>query len=370
MIPEAILHLHVLKSLTIYDTQIQDWNEAIMKSIGPTVQILQLGNVSLTAWPAWMEDFSHLTELSFQSNAIADVPEDALDALVSILQTLDLSKNLLTSIPKAFSNLQVLDSLDLSFNKITDITFLPNSSYFAQLSLMHNQISDANHLSMALQPLGATLAGLYIYGNKFTKIPNLDFMSNLGDLDLSGNEIQDPNSGSLPSIMTYLELDNNSLPSIPTIMFSVTGLVSIVMSYNRVTNILAQEIPAWIEELQFGYNLITELTDTSFPVKSIINSIDLMYNPIVKISDHAFDNLPKLNILNLQGTQLTRLPLALATLSLLTWLDITSDPDLVCTCLEKSLAPWILTRQTTILAKCGDTDIYDFFDILSQSCPT
>lgn len=334
------------------------------------MQILQLGNVSLTAWPAWMEDFSHLTELSFQSNAIADVPEHALDALVSILQTLDLSKNLLTSIPKAFSNLQVLDSLDLSFNKITDITFLPNSSYFAQLSLMHNQISDANHLSMALQPLGAILAGLYIYGNKFTKIPNLDFMSNLGDLDLSGNEIQDPNSGSLPSIMTYLELDNNSLPSIPTIMFSVTGLVSIVMSYNRVTNILAQEIPAWIEELQFGYNLITELTDTSFPVKSIINSIDLMYNPIVKISDHAFDNLPKLNILNLQGTQLTRLPLALATLSLLTWLDITSDHDLVCTCLEKSLAPWILTRQTTILAKCGDTDIYDFFDILSQSCPT
>ncbi|CAG5136727.1 unnamed protein product, partial [Candidula unifasciata] len=368
-IPDAILHLRALNSFSIYNTAIRDWNAATLMNIGPTLETLQFINVSLTAWPSWMQYFTHLTELSFQSNAITDVPNGSFDAVANILQILDISKNGLTDTPKAVSNLNVLESLDLSFNHIKDITFLPNSTSLAQLTLMHNLISDANQLSKAVRPMGNTLAGVYIYANKLTQIPDLSFMSNLGDIDLSGNQISDPTSGSLPRILTYLELDNNSLPSIPQILMTLPAVDSVVMSFNRVTNIIATEYPVWIEELQLGYNLITELTEESFHVNSSINTIDLMYNPIKKISDHAFDNLLQLKILNLQGTKLARLPLALGSLSLLNWLDITDDNDLVCTCMEKSLAPWILSRQTTILASCGETDIYDFFEILSQSCP-
>lgn len=234
----------------------------------------------------------------------------------------------------------------------------------------NNKISDADQLSRLLQVHGDVLQNFDIYSNQLTAIPNISFITKISVLDFSNNHIFYTNSGSLQPDLGELILSNNYLPFIPRIMNNLNFLSNLDMSSNHVTATWATNIPVSVVGVSLNENLITELTDTSFPQNSSILDLNLNNNPLYKISPNAFQNLAKLSNLHLQYTKLTPLPVAIAALSSLDFLDLRRSDDLMCTCMEKSLEFRISSLKSfTVFGECGYMNIYDFFTQFSQDLP-
>lgn len=370
-IPDAMLHLGSLKHFTMYYTDIEDWNMAVMKHIGETLESFYLIQYGLKTWPDWIQYFSHLSELSITSSSFSSVPDGALDALAGTLTVLTLNNNSLEAVPKALSTLTVLQSLYLKDNKISDVGLLPPGSKIRTLTLQNNRISDGLQVSRVLRWYADTLIDFEIDHNQLTAVPDLSFMTNLYYLDFTYNKISDPSSGSVPVGIYGINFAHNLLPAVPRLMLDLPSVSQLPLTSNVITEIIGTNIPTWTSSLMLDYNLVTYLTDSSFPQNASLTYINLNYNPISQISASAFDNLSLLNRLDIQGAKLTRLPLALLALKSLRVLDIRDSTKLVCTCLEKRLGNWFKKMMPyNVIGDCGQTTIYDFFINLSPDCPT
>ncbi|CAG5127698.1 unnamed protein product [Candidula unifasciata] len=368
-IPDALLKLKSLTFFELYNTDVGDWNEEVMKYLAPKLQSISLGNVSVHTWPDWFQYCNQVTELTLDSSNITSIPDNGLDGMASSLMSLSLYNNNLTSVPKAISKLVNITDLYVDSNKITDLTWLPKNARLDTLGLSNNKISNGTHLSNALKPFGEFLSDLDLVGNELTAIPDLHFLT-INGVELSFNKIYDLNAGSLQPALHGLTLGYNLLTSIPSVVFRVQSLRSLLMPSNLVTRVQASLIPATLTYLDLQHNLLTELADTSFPENSSLIYLYLNNNPLTTISEHAFANLVQLEELHLGGTRLTRLPLSLSSLHNLTTFDVSDITRLVCTCLEKDLGPWIksLTAEK-VLGTCGLMSVYDFFSLLSPGCP-
>ncbi|CAG5124723.1 unnamed protein product [Candidula unifasciata] len=369
-LPEAIFRLKHLTELDLYGINILTWNDTGMRGLGTTLQTLNLGAVGLTSWPGWLKSFSHLTELSVTSSSISILPDDALDMVATILTELSLTNNSLTSVPKTLSKMTVLTSLSLDQNRIKDITWLPQLCNLTHLTLNGNHISKAKKLSSALRFYADTIYYFQINDNFLASIPDMSFLKLITSLDYTNNHISDPYSGVIPSDLTDLQLSNNLLPSIPRIFKTMNSVPNLILGFNRVLSVQASDFPIATLTVDLEHNIIVELTDSSFPENSNIISLILRFNPISKISKSAFDNLPRLQQLDIQHTKLTRLPLAIESLTQLSSIDVSGSTDLVCTCLEKSLERIISQLSSySVAGDCGQTSLYIFFTELSPSCP-
>ncbi|BFZ20793.1 hypothetical protein BsWGS_23832 [Bradybaena similaris] len=367
-IPDAFLHLNSLQHLNIISSNVLDWNIGAMAHIGETLQNLNLEEVGFTTWPVWLTYFKQLNELSLQDNSLSSIPDNAFDILSNNLTTLTLSNNSFVATPKSLFNLKNLLYLDFENNKISNLTWLPQPGKLSSLGLNINQISDAHHLSEVLRPYANSLNTVILSYNRLTAIPELSFMTKIDTFDLSYNLISDARAGSVYNTTYVLELCYNRLRSIPTIFSGLKLLISMSLSHNIIQAVQGEHIPSWVTSLDLQFNLVTELTDTSFPENSALQFLLLDNNPLVKISNLALKNLGSLNNLSLQHTKLIRLPLGLAYLTSILYLDLRNNPGLVCTCLEKSLKGK-LTSNVEISGDCGNISIYDFFAILSPNCP-
>lgn len=367
-IPDAFLRLNGLQRLTITESKILDWNTAAMTHIGQTLQTLTLDNVGFTTWPDWLHNFSRLTEQNIVNSAISSIPDTAFDKYGNSLITLSLYNNSFTAIPSPLSVLNNLITLDLHGNKISNITSLPQSGKLSDVSLSNNYISDASHLSDVLRLHSDSLLSLTLSFNRLTVIPDLSFLTKITSLDLNNNQISDAFSGSVSVTIDELNFGYNLLPHIPNMYKNLQIITFMNLPHNSIREVLGTDIPLWITDLDLDYNLITELTDSSFPVNSSLKGLTLDNVPLVKISSLAFVNLGSLISLSLVNTRLTRLPLSLAYLTGVRYLDLRNNDDLVCTCLEKSLAP-IVNSGLELSGNCGYISIYTFFSILSANCP-
>ncbi|CAG5124717.1 unnamed protein product [Candidula unifasciata] len=370
-IPDAFLHLHNLKNLYIYNTPIRDWNPNAMRNIGNTIETLFLGSVGLTSWPDWFHDFAHFYNVYLADSSFTSVPDNAFAMSENTLVTLSIINGRLMAVPKSLANHTALKSIHLQDNQITDLTWLPHLSNVSDIDLNFNNISDAGMLSYVLRPYANSLKNLGLVGNQLTVIPDLSYLTQIGSLDFGRNRLSDPNSGVMPSNVYALSFAFNWLPSIPRVYRHLTGVTELFMPSNLVTQIQGSDFLPLIMFVLLENNLISELTDDSFPLNSSIISVNLNNNPIVKISAQALSSIPRLRELRLQQSKLTRLPLFLASLNHIFVFDISNSTDLVCTCEEKSLQMWILSLPPEdVLGNCGDTSVYNFFTTLSQSCPT
>lgn len=368
-IPDPVLQLPVLKSLSISDSSILVWNQEAMERLGTALHTLHLNNVGLTAWPNWIQTFSNLTELSISDNIVSPLPDTALSQAANTLRVLQLNNDSLTMVPKAVSKLTALRTLSLQHNKISDVTFLPQSDVMTVMSLNNNKISNSTQLSMAMRITTTSMFTLNIYNNELTSIPDLPFLASASYLDFSNNRISDPISGSVQNSLSNINLQNNFLPLVPRILKKLNFVPTLFLSFNHIATLQGFDFPNSTSSVILEHNLITELTDTSFPPKSIIGSLSLNYNPIVKISLLAFETLPNLVELSLQYTKLTRLPLAISSLKRLIILDFSGSDSLVCTCLESSLQSRISSlSQGDVHGYCGEVSVYEFFTQLSPEC--
>ncbi|CAG5119865.1 unnamed protein product [Candidula unifasciata] len=369
-LPDAIGHLRSLNFLSIAAANITDWNEAVWVNIGQTLKSLELDTVGFTEWPSWIRHCTQLTNLIIVRNSFSSIPDGALDSVAHNLIGLELNNNQLTMVPKALSNLNSLQTLNLQNNRITDIRWLPQNSKLSTLSLSFNYIWNATQLSEVLSPYNTSLEGFDIDNNHLTSIPDISYLVNVRALDFAHNKISDPISGAVASDTFMLDLYYNSLPYVPKMLSKLLLLTTMSLSNNAIRAIRETDFHLNTTSIVIDFNLITELTDTSFPENFGLQGLYLNNNPLISISSLALQHLPSLQFLDLRFTKLARLPLGLRYLKSLVSLDVSNSTLLVCTCMESSLRTWVMNLNPVyIYGSCGQTSVNVFFSVLSPLCP-
>jgi len=121
--------------------------------------------------------------LHLRNCRLKTIPEELFE--LEWLETLDLSSNRITDI-SALKKLTGLKYLYLNSNEITDISALERLTELQALTLSSNQIIDIS----ALEKLTG-LQYLYLDSNKITDISALEKLTGLRSLDLRSNEITD-----------------------------------------------------------------------------------------------------------------------------------------------------------------------------------
>ncbi|BFZ20221.1 hypothetical protein BsWGS_23260 [Bradybaena similaris] len=370
-IPNAIGHLRALIHFSMTGANITDWNSDVWRYIGNTLQTLDLEEVGMSVWPNWIQHFTNLTSFYIAQGTISSIPDGALDSVAHSLTTLSLNNNRLTMVPKALSNLSALQTLYLYENYIADVRWLPQNSKLNTLSFSYNYIWNCSQLSEILVPYSTSLNSFDIDNNRLSSLPDIPYLINARAFDFTHNRISDSISGTFAPNVFMLELSYNSFPYVPKLLSTLPELVDFALSYNVIRAIRETDFHNGTNTINLGYNLITELTDTSFPDNFGLEQLELNNNPLVRISPVALQHLPRLNYFDLRNTKITRLPLGLSHLASLYSIDFTDSVSLICTCMESSLTAWVLKLgPQNVLGNCGPTSVYDFFSILGPSCPS
>ena len=245
---------------------------------------LDLANNELVALPPrfFQPVLSSLEDLYLQNNSISVLPPGLFHGLRRLAE-LDLSHNEITSHwvgPETFSDLTSLRHLDLSYNKMSRIdagTFKSLTSLNV-LQLHHNEIESIAEDAFASL---FDLQTLVLSHNHLTRLDSLPF------------------SG-LKSLMS-LAIDNNRLESLHDNLFgNVTSLFELNLAGNKL-----RIVPGSIEKLNnlrsldLSYNLITDITNTSYQGIEQLYGLNLESNRIGNLTKGIFSDLPSLRILNL-----------------------------------------------------------------------
>jgi len=152
--------------------------------------------------------FGHLTELEeldLYDNKIKHV-DDGLDECKK-MSVLDLSFNLLRSIPEVLERLPCLQTVYFVQNRISKISYLSN--------------------------LGATLRSLELGGNRIRKIENLEALVNLEELWLGKNKISKLEGLDSLSKLKILSIQSNRITKLENLS-KLENLEEIYISHNGV----------------------------------------------------------------------------------------------------------------------------------------
>ncbi|MGH0136440.1 UNVERIFIED_CONTAM: hypothetical protein FKN15_049909 [Acipenser sinensis] len=233
-----------------------------------------------------------LEELRLAGNDLTHIPKGALSGLFN-LKVLMLQNNQLRQVPsEALQNLRNLQSLRLDANHIYSV---PHNSFSGLSSLRHLWLDDNSLTEVPVQGLSSlsSLQAMTLALNKITRIPD-DAFANLSSL-------------------VVLDLNYNNLDEFPT---AIKALIN-------------------LKELGFHSNNIKSIPERAFMENPSLITIFFYDNPIQFVGKSAFQHLPELRTLSLNGaTEITEFPDLTGTKSLesltLTGAQITSLPAEMC----------------------------------------
>lgn len=240
----------------------------------------------------------HLVELRIQTSNISNI--DDLAAFTSI-GCLDLAGNNIEDISTL--NLERSTYLDLSYNKISDISPLQNIRMLDYLFLSNNQISDIstlqdltdlNMLSLSnnqisnINPLQdlTDLQSLELSGNPIKDISILGNLTELEELRLSNIQIADISPLKNLAVLKRLSLDDNQISDI-SILENLVKLNSLELSNNQISDISPLQNLTGLKHLSLSNNQITDIS----PLQDSTNLWTLIIDGN-NITDHSpLDNL-------------------------------------------------------------------------------
>lgn len=223
-------------------------DEDLLEDEDPETDQIDLVHCKIQSVPALhLERFRKVARLCLRQNQISDIELPA--ELSQVLRELDLYDNLIGHI-KGLEELNELEILDLSFNKIKHIKRVRHLKKLKEIYFVQNKIGAIEGLEglehLRLLELGA---------NRIRAIENLESLTSLEELWLGKNKI------------TQLEgLD------------TLTNLTILSIQSNRLTSITGLDQLNKLEQLHISYNAITSISG----LRSLINLrvIDISNNPI------------------------------------------------------------------------------------------
>ncbi|TAH31613.1 MAG: leucine-rich repeat domain-containing protein [Oscillatoriales cyanobacterium] len=197
------------------------------------------------------EGAKHTVEVLLEKAGTDDA--EAAEQILSSMTTLNLSSNRITDI-SFLGSLTNLTTLYLGDNQITDISFLRSLTNLTTLYLDNNQITDISFLGSL-----TNLTTLDLDSNQITDISFLGSLTNLTALDLKGNKIRDISFlGSLTNLTT-LDLGDNKISDI-SFLGSLTNLTTLDLDSNRITDISLLGSLTNLTALNLENNQITDIS--------------------------------------------------------------------------------------------------------------
>ncbi|XP_030070241.1 leucine-rich repeat-containing G-protein coupled receptor 5 [Microcaecilia unicolor] len=257
-----------------------------------------------------------LEELRLAGNDLTYIPKGAFAGLSS-LKVLMLQNNRLKQVPsEAFHNLRTLQSLRLDANHISDV---PHKCFNGLTSLRHLWLDDNSLTEVPVQPLKSlsALQAMTLALNSIHHIPDHAFgnLSSLVVLHVHNNRIHSLGKKCFDGLhsLETLDLNYNNLDEFPSAIRTLNNL----------------------KELGFHSNNIKSIPERAFVGNPSLVSIHFYDNPIQFAGKSAFQHLPDLQTLTLNGaSQITEFPDLTGTTSLesltVTGAQITSVPKVAC----------------------------------------
>ncbi|XP_053442646.1 leucine-rich repeat-containing G-protein coupled receptor 5 isoform X2 [Nycticebus coucang] len=295
-------------------------------------------DLGLSELPSNLSVFTSYLDLSM--NNISHLPPNPLPSL-RFLEELRLAGNALTYIPKgAFAGLHSLKVLMLQNNQLRQVP----TEALQNLGSLQSLRLDANHISYV--PPGCftglhSLRHLWLDDNALTEIPFQAFrsLSALQAMTLALNKIHhipDYAFGNLSSLVV-LHLHNNRIHSLGKKCFDgLHSLETLDLNYNNLDEFpTAIRTLSNLKELGFHSNNIRSIPEKAFVGNPSLITIHFYDNPIQFVGRSAFQHLPELRTLALNGaSQITEFPDLTGTANLesltLTGAQISSLPQTSC----------------------------------------
>ena len=361
-----------------------------------TVQITELrlqDNYIDTIPNGAFKNLTQLTHLHLQLNNISVVMSKAFDGLDKSLLELDLGSNELTVLPDAIAQLDVLETLDVSFNPINESAFTEKVMYsigdtLTKFEFASDYVRDwpttIRHLQ-ALQYLNVTggsfftlppssfhgfegtLTTLSIQNTDLIAIPlalarlryldhlYFDHNHQIGDAGIlipsfGGNNLLtnlefislvDDNLRVFPSLLRFLRnvdtlvLDSNRLAFVSDA--SVDVAVGTKISTLSLRNCSLSRVPGALSKLKnitsldLSENEIKSFENNDFNGMGFLRNLTITNNPLGYIANETFKDLAQLKDLNLEHTQINTMPEAIRFLRNLVSLKVPIN-RLECTC--------------------------------------
>ncbi|XP_063062207.1 transforming growth factor beta activator LRRC33 [Engraulis encrasicolus] len=178
-----------------------------------------------------------------------------------------------------------LETLDLSHNKLLFFPFLPSHSQLHNLLLSHNQISFYDNLSNS---------------NKSDMNPNVEFYNVGANKSNITAPLWDESLHGDISSVEVLDLSGNRIISFPQgFLQKMPNLYHLRLRTNCIEslNISSEELPSTLYELDVSNNRVTELHagQTSVSELNNLTHLNLSLNDISRLPPKLFSSLPRLS---------------------------------------------------------------------------
>ncbi|XP_054161051.1 leucine-rich repeats and immunoglobulin-like domains protein 3 [Oppia nitens] len=347
--------LYQLKQLVIHHNSIDTLANSSV-DLYPSLETIDLSHNLLTTIPnEFFSNRSHrLTSVNFNNNRLTSIEKFSFDHLIH-LEVLKLSKNKLSSLPKElFRRLTALKELDLSRNRLQSLEGLVfhGLDSLETLRLRKNQLT---HLFDGTFWGLNKIQYLYLDHNNLTSIRKgwLYGLSSLKQLFLNNNEIEDIDGDGWEFSNKLMELDlsYNRIHSIAKEMFSrLHSLQYLTLNYNSISFIddSAFRSLSALETLGLNHNQISwtiEDSSGSFIGLEKLRNLGLAFNFIKSITKRTFSGLTNLEIVDLSHN-----PIASIQDQSFQWFQNLQEmrlntTDLVCDCTLKWLPIWLANSQ-------------------------
>ncbi|XP_069760168.1 leucine-rich repeat-containing G-protein coupled receptor 5-like [Narcine bancroftii] len=289
----------------------------IPANLSSLTSYLDLSMNNITELPQrGLNNIHFLEELRLAGNGLTDIPMGAFDGLYN-LKILMLQNNQLRKVPEeALQNLQSLQSLRLDANHISVV---PPNCFNGLVSLRHLWLDDNALTDVPVKALSnlPCLQAMTLALNRITHIPDYAFRK--------------------LSSLVVLHLHNNQIHSLGKKCFDgLHSLETLDLNYNNLDEFpVAVKVLANLKELGFHTNTIQSIPERAFSGNPSLVTIHFYDNPIQYVGKSAFQDLPELRILSLNGaTEVTEFPDLTGTIHLesltVTGTRITSLPSTVC----------------------------------------
>ena len=274
VLPDALKDLDKIESLDISENSIDDadFTEDVLRTIGSTLKKLTFGSSpEIAVWPHTLKHLQSLQELNVTRADIQFLPEEAFHGFEGTLLKLTIEHTLLRSVPLAVARLRYLKSFDFNHNVYigdygVNVPIIPGlMPFLSNISLQDDRLTAFPQIMKAFQKLKTVEMSLN----------DLKFVS-----DIAANFV---------SQIQHLSMRNSNITRVPAALEDIKALITLDLSDNKIHSIDRKDI-----------QILPHIKDLNF------NN-----NPILYISDGAFDKNYQLEVLELRNTSLTKVPCAL-----------------------------------------------------------
>uniref|UniRef100_A0AAY4CMR8 G-protein coupled receptors family 1 profile domain-containing protein n=1 Tax=Denticeps clupeoides TaxID=299321 RepID=A0AAY4CMR8_9TELE len=256
---------------------------SVPDSLSPFTSYLDLSMNNISEiQPEAFQNLPFLSELRLSGNLLKHIPGPVFRGLYN-LKVLMLENNQIQQLPsEAPWDLPNLLSLRLDANLITEV---PAQAFSGLRSLRHLWLDDNALTEIPVAALNSlvSLQAMTLALNRITHIPDYTFhnLSNLVVLHLHNNMIKTLGQNCFEGLhsLETLELNYNELQEFPVAIRTLTKL----------------------QELGFHNNNIKAIPEKAFLGNPLLQTINFYENPIHSVGRSAFQFLPKLHTLSLNG---------------------------------------------------------------------